>query len=475
MKQKLLSSIIAMGLFGTMLAGCAATPATTTTPTTTAGVTTAVNPTTPSPATTAVLNEKIAGVKEVVEALKNSSAVVVDARSNDAYIGWAAGDNKLGGHIKGATDFSANWLTATFDDEKNLDAMTREEHLQKYLDDKKIRTASSVIVYDENGTDAKAVASYFESKGIKAVKTFDLADWTADLEKYANYKLYVPPTVVSDLIKGKEVAEIGAVKDLKILEVSWGKTEESGFLKGHVPGAIHVNSDDFDDENNFYLLDPDESLFKLAKSLGVTTESTVITTGLPIFSARLAVILQYLGVENVYVMSGGITGWADAGFELETTDNVPTPVADFGTTTPKNPDLIDTVAEVQTNMSDPNFVLVDNRTIEEFKGETSGYSYFEIAGRIKGAVYGYAGVGNSSSMLYYDNLDTTMRNADEILAMWKEAGIETDKHLSFYCGGGYRAAEVLWDAKVMGLDNVSLFADGWCGWAAAGLDFVTGE
>ncbi len=478
MKKHLLHSILTLTLSASVMAGCTPAPATTTSgssstsASTTAAATTTPGTTTASATTTAGTSGTIATAEEVAAALKDGSAIVVDARTGDAYAGWAADGNKLGGHIKGATDFSANWLTATFDDKENLDGMTREEHLQKYLTDKKLKTASSVIVYDETGIDAKAVADYFTKSGIKGVKTFALADWKEDLVKYPQYQLYVPPTVVNDLISGKEVAEIGAVKDLKILEVSWGKTEESGFLNGHVPGALHVNSDDFDDENNYYLLDPDESLFALVKSLGITTESTVITTGSPIFSARMAIILKYLGVEDVYVMSGGTTDWADAGFELEKTDNQPTPVADFGRTTPKNPDIIDTVDEVIALRSDPNFLLVDNRTEEEYKGETSGYSYFDKAGRIEGAVYGFAGVGNSSSMLFYDNLDTTMRNGYEILDMWKTAGVDTAKHLSFYCGGGYRAAEVLWDAYVMGLDNVSLFADGWCGWAAAGNESV---
>lgn len=170
-----------------------------------------------------------------------------------------------------------------------------------------------------------------------------------------------------------------------------------------MPGALHINSDDFDDENNAYLLEPDETLYNLAKSLGITTESTVITTGAPIFSARMAIILKYLGVDNVYVMSGGTTSWTDSGFTLEKTDNKPVAVADFGTTTPKNPDLIDTVAEVQTSLVDPNFLLVDDRTIEEYKGE------------------------------------------------------------------------IMWSANVMGFDNVSLFADGWCGWATAGLESVKGD
>ena len=402
---------------------------------------------------------------EVKEALTDDSAIVIDARSNDAYIGWASGKNTLGGHIEGATDFSANWFTCTFDDVNNIDGISRKEHLQKYLDDKGITEDKSVIIYSEDSSDAVIVGNYLASR-VENVKVFDLKNWTGDLTSYANYELWIPPTAVKDLVDGKEVAEVGEVKDLKIVEVSWGTEEESGFVDGHVPGAIHVNSDDFDMEENYYLLRNDEDLFNLAKSQGITTESTVITVGSPIFACRYAVILQYLGVENVYVMSGGYDGWTDAGYELETGSNIPTPVADFGATEPQNPDLIDTVLETKDLLETDDFILVDNRRIEEHKGETSGYGYFPYKGRIPGAVFGYAGINNSSSMLYYDNLDTTMRNADEILEMWKEAGIDTSKHLSFMCGGGYRAAEVLWDAKVMGLDNTSLFADGWCGWSS---------
>lgn len=401
--------------------------------------------------------------------------VVVDARASEAYAGWSTQNNKKGGHIEGATDFSANWLNVTYDDKENLDGMTRDEQLKQYMENKGIDKESKVVVYDENSKDAIAVADYLTSQGVKDIKVFDLNKWEDKLVSYENYKLYVPPVVVKDLIDGKEVAEIGKVDDLKILEVSWGSEEESGYLKGHVPGAIHVNSDSFDDEDNVYLLEKDSVLFELAKSQGINVNSTVIVTGDPIFACRYATILKYLGVEEVYVMSGGVSGWTDAGFDMETKSNKSVAISDFGATSPKNTDLIDTVAEVKSKLSDSNFMLVDNRTIEEYRGETSGYSYFDKAGRIEGAVFGYAGVGNSSSMLYYRNLDTTMRNGYEIEAMWKKAGVDTSKHLSFYCGGGYRAAEILWDSMVLGYDNVSLFADGWCGWALAGEKSVTGK
>lgn len=412
---------------------------------------------------------------EVKKGISDGSIVLVDARHSDNYAGWATAVNKKGGHIKCAVDFSANWLTCHFDDNKNFDKMTREQHLEKYLTDKKIHKDSSVVVYDENGKDAPAVAAYFISKGIKNVKLFNLSAWNEKLIQYPNYKLYLPPSVVKDVINGKEIKELGKINDLKILEISWGSIEDSGYLNGHVPGAFHVNSDDFDNESNYYTLDSDDILFKLATSLGITKNSTVICTGLPIFACRYAIILKYLGVENAYVMSGGTTSWTESGYVLETKKNIPKAVSNFGVAKPKKPDYIDTIPEIQANLKDKQFSLIDNRTEDEYKGKSSGYNYFDKAGRINGAVYGYSGSGTVSSMLYYQNVDVTMRNAEEIKAMWKDAGIDTNKHLSFYCGNGYRAAEVMWDAMVMGFNDVSLFSDGWCGWAAAGLQYVTGN
>ena len=43
------------------------------------------------------------------------------------------------------------------------------------------------------------------------------------------------------------------------------------------------------------------------------------------------------------------------------------------------------------------------------------------------------------------------------------------------CGSGWRAAEVLWDAQVMGLTDVSLYSDGWIAWSNEGNPYITGD
>ena len=98
-----------------------------------------------------------------------------------------------------------------------------------------------------------------------------------------------------------------------------------------------------------------------------------------------------------------------------------------------------------------------------------------IVGRIEGAVYGCAGEVSSSSMYHYRNIDKSMRNGDEILALWRDLKIDTKNHLSFMCGSGWRVSEILWYARVMGLNNTSIYSDGWIAWSDEGRPFVTGE
>lgn len=411
----------------------------------------------------------------VEKALSDKSAILVDARSQAAWSGWKLADNTLAGHIEGATDFSANWLTASYDEKENLEGMTRDEVLSLYLEQRDISADSSLIIYDENGTDAAAVADFMKSKGVKDIKLFDAKKWDGDVVQYADFTRWIPAPVLKDIIDGKEVAELPGLSNPIILNVNWGPEKESGYLNGHIPGSIHVNSDDFDNEDKAYILDSDETLLKLAASQGITKDSTVILTGDPIFTGRYATILVYLGVEKVYIMSGTLSAWTDAGFELETEAHAPKPVASFGADKPLNPDFIDFVDEAEQMVKDPQVQLVDTRTVEEFAGETSGYSYFDGKGRIDGSVSSPAGIKSSSSMLYYRNIDGTMRNADLIEAMWEEQGVDTNKHLSFFCGGGYRAGEILWDARAMGLEKTSIFSDGWCGWWLDGKPSVTGK
>ena len=411
-------------------------------------------------------NQKVADIevktiatKELQDKLSDDSWVVVDTRINDAFNGWKLDEVERGGHIKGAVDFSANWLT--------VDSKDKEKTLDKALETKGIEKDKNIVLYDANGKDAKEVANYLSEKGYKNLYTYNVADWAKDeslpMESYENYEMIVPATIVNDILDGKKPETFENSKNIKIVEASWGEESEA-YSKGHVPTSVHINTDTVEPPPQ-WMLASDEDLAKFANDYGFTKDDSVIVTGPDVMASyRVEVVLLYLGINDVRVLNGGNNAWTSAGYELETKSNKPVAGNDFGATIPANPDLIDTQAELKEMLKDSNNVLVDNRSWDEYIGKISGYSYHDKKGRIPGAVYGYAGT-SATTLEDYRNIDNTMRNADEIKALWKDAGIDTNKHLMFMCGSGWRAAEVLTYANVMGFDNTSLYSDGWIGWS----------
>jgi 3-mercaptopyruvate sulfurtransferase SseA len=280
------------------------------------------------------------------------------------------------------------------------------------------------------------------------------------MESYPNYEMLVPASWVNDVIKNKNDG-----KPFKIFEASWGD-EAKDYKKGHIPGAVHINTDEVEEGPVWNRL-KDGELEKFALKNGITKDTTVILYGsdsMPAF--RVAVILKYMGVEDVRVLNGGYAAWEKAGYEVETKVNAKQPVDSFGVKVPANPDYIIDLPEAKEILADnkQTSLLVDIRSWDEYIGKTSGYDYIKPKGRPAGAVWGHAG-SDSSHLEDFRNIDNTMRNGSEILDMWKKDGIDVNKKLAFYCGTGWRAAEVLFYADVMGLKNITLYDGGWNEWS----------
>ncbi|KXZ40699.1 thiosulfate/3-mercaptopyruvate sulfurtransferase [Alkalithermobacter thermoalcaliphilus JW-YL-7 = DSM 7308] len=403
---------------------------------------------------------KSISTSELKEKLDDSSWVLVDTRSNDEFNGWRLNGIKRGGHIPNAVDFSANWL--------RVDVENKEKILDETLKNKGIDKDKNIVLYCSNQNDSLKVANYLSQKGYENIYIYDVNEWANDeslpMEKYKNYHLIVPPSIVKDILDGKTPETFENAKQIKIVEASWGD-EDASYSKGHVPTAFHINTDLVEPPPTWMLAD-DKQLTQFALEYGFTKDDTVIVTGENQMAAyRVAVVLRYMGVEDVRVLNGGLLAWKLAGYDVETTSNYPTPVSDFGSKIPANPSLITTIDQVKENLTKNEFILVDNRTWDEHIGKSSGYSYHDKKGRIPNSFYGYAGLKDSNSLDYYRNIDNTMRNFKEILALWEDSGIDINKHLAFMCGSGWRAAEVLTYAQVMGLENTSLYSDGWIGWS----------
>lgn len=403
--------------------------------------------------------------EEVISYIRNDAYVIVDTRLNDVYNGWSLEGKNLGGHIEGAVDFSYNWLNK------------EEALLKETLQAKGISPDKTVVLYDTNLEQIAAVKSFLSTQGFENILIYDLNNWSenlATLVSYENYELIVPAVVVKDILDGKVPETFESAKNIKVIEASWGE-EKTSYANGHVPTAFHINTDAVEPPPTWMLGD-DATLEQFALTNGFKSTDTVIVTGEEQMAAyRVAVVLRYIGVEDVRVLNGGTQAWTDAGYELETSSNKAEAVENFGAVIPGNADIIETIDELKVSLKSPEFTLVDNRTHEEFIGETSGYSYHDKAGRITGAKFGYAGFENAYSMSFFRNPDNTMRRPEEFLQLWEAEGIDINTRLAFMCGSGWRASEILYYADVYGIESITLYSDGWIGWSNAGNPFETGD
>lgn len=277
------------------------------------------------------------------------------------------------------------------------------------------------------------------------------------VEALKDKQVFVKPDFAKALVDGNT-----EYKDFVVAEVTWGEAKDSpDYLKEHLPGAIHFNTDSIEEGPVWNYREPKE-IEKALLDAGITKDKVVLLYGPDTGVDRVALCMLYAGVDKVLVLDGGLKAWKAAGFDVESDEVKTSSETDFGATVPVHPEYILSLDQVKEKMSDPNFKLVSIRSEAEWKGETSGYTYIPKGGEPKGAVWGKSGNGNSG-MEFYVNEDGTNKDFSEIENMWKENGFDTTNELSFYCGTGWRAA-LPWLMMYERGFNPTLFDGGWNEW-----------
>jgi thiosulfate/3-mercaptopyruvate sulfurtransferase len=369
---------------------------------------------------------------------------ILDTRSEDAYNGWILNGEKRRGHIHLAKPFPAQWIKS----------LTKDSVIVK-----KLISQKEVIVYGAKKEDTQKVYDFLKKQGVNvAIYESFLSEYVVDksfkLDYLKNYKMLVPASYINDVITNK--------KSIKVFEVSWG--DGKAYKKGHIPTAVHINTDlvEFGPIWNYK---SKEELLSFALSYGISKSTPVILYG-PDFmpASRVAIALMAMGVEDVRILNGGFNAWKDAGYLVQIGDVKAKSISDFGGKFFSKSFIIKDLHDAQKIIKNPNAQLVSIRSKDEWLGKTSGYSYIKPKGNIKGAVWGKAG-SDAYHLEDYRSISGKMKNQDDIEKMWKDLGVDTLKHLSFYCGTGWRAAEVLFYAYVMGYENVSMYDGGWLEWS----------
>lgn len=425
----------------------------------------------------------------------DENTLLIDSRGEEYYSGWAEEGKTKGGHLSNALLFSSRWLDCYYTEET-----PRKMYLDRAMKDQGIDKDGSVIVYDRGGEEAKNVANYLALEGVKNIKIFhaDKLLKDSDTISYQGYDHFLPVEIVksvSDVKTGKAeklsaAAEAVLGSDpskIVLIDVAWGNMKESTYLsEGHVPGAIHINTDCYerprvyvpekrsDYAKEWRLLSIEEFRDSLCPQYGINKDSIVILTGDTAEAhGRLGFMLRTIGVKT-YAMTGKLTAWRYAGYPLDKGEDsivLPSAVDSFGSTDIPNPHEIIWTDEVKKILAgEEEGQIVDNRAEKQWNGEDSGYFYHDLAGRIENTIWCLE--NDVENGQYFMNADATPRTKEELVYYMKKNGVDPEKPAIFFCGDSWGAAKIAYWCQAVGLDQVKEWGNGWIPWSNLGNEFI---
>ncbi len=405
---------------------------------------------------------------ELMGYVDDKNVKIIDVRPVDAYNGWILQNEKRGGHIKNAKSLPAKWCNY-------IDWI-------EIIRSKGILPHHKIVVYGYSESETEIAVEMFLRSGYADVNSYRhfVNEWSANetlpMQNLKRYRQLVSAHWVKTLIEGKNPA---GYNNNKFVVCHSHYRNRDAYLSGHIPGAIDMDTLALEAPETWNRRSPEE-LKKAFGQHGITADTTVILYGkfmapnnnddFPgsaaghIGAIRNAMIMLYAGVKDVRILNGGFHSWEDTGFEIATNDVAKKTAPEFGVRIPAMPEIIVDVPRAKEMIEADDADIVCVRSWPEYIGEVSGYNYIEKKGRIPGAVFGNCGT-DAYHMENYRNVDHTIREAQEVEAIWREANITPDKHLAFYCGTGWRGSEAFFNAWLMGWPRVSVFDGGWFEWS----------
>lgn len=236
--------------------------------------------------------------------------------------------------------------------------------------------------------------------------------------------------------------------------------ERAAFEQAHIPGAQFIDLQaQLSDQNsplNFTL--PSASQFEAAlRALGVNQQDTVIlySSGNPWWATRIWWMFRHFGLDNAYVLDGGLRYWKQQNLPLETGPGRPRTPGNISVTAEQ--DLAIDAATLHARLNEPGLALVNALPPDKFSGKSRVHG--GRPGHIPGSVNVPAG-----SLL---DPDTGLLKSSDALreVLDKQGLLANDREVVAYCGGGISATQVIFALHRSGQDRVKLYDASLAEWA----------
>ena len=260
------------------------------------------------------------------------------------------------------------------------------------------------------------------------------------------------------LVSTDWVAEHAGDDSVRVVEVD---VDTSAYDEGHIAGAVGWawNTQLCDTVQRDII--PAGDFGKLMSSAGIGNETTVVLYGdnNNWFAAWALWQLKIYGHGDVRLMNGGRKKWIAEGREL--TQDVPSPKPVSYAAAPANNSIRAFLPDVFKAVSAGTVELVDVRSPDEFSGKILSPPGLPETCQRGGHIPGASNIPWAKAC----NEDGTFKSADELKALYEEAGITGNKPVIAYCRIGERSSHSWFVLKyLLGLGGVTNYDGSWTEW-----------
>lgn len=251
------------------------------------------------------------------------------------------------------------------------------------------------------------------------------------------------------IIEPHELERLLGEDQLLIVDLSRPETR----AQGHIPGAVHLPPTELISgiKPAVGKLPPVERLSAVFSKLGYSPEQYIVAYddeggG---WAGRFLWTLDVIGHQDMSLLNGGIIAWAADNLPISTTES---PIEPTDVSLDIDSRYIATLAQVRDSLGDPQTVVWDARSPQEYSGTRKASAR---GGHIPGAI-------NLDWTEVMDH-DRSLRIRGDIAQVLEQRGITRDKKIITHCQTHHRSGLTYVVGKSLGYD-IRAYDGSWSEW-----------